>query len=173
MKNSVMKKNLGTLICCVVAILFCFLFICTSSELPSDTKKLPLLVAWVTVFFSVFQGILCAVAMGKASKEEKAEKDTNSAENSEKKSKGFHALPMPAKMWIMVGLMLLTILLWYLVGYVPACILIAAIMMYLMGERRIWLILLVSAIVACALYFGFHSLLGVPIHNGILFGGQW
>lgn len=75
--------------------------------------------------------------------------------------------------WVMTGTILLCVLYaasWTLVGYFPATLVFVVAQLWLLGERRWWLILPLAGGATLLVYVVFDRLLLLPFPGGLLFG---
>ena len=153
------SKKLTEIVFCCIIISFLAILIVVSRTLPENSVRLPLLIGWVTLAFTVVQLII--------------DLRKKEPEGSEEGANLFITREMLIKLGITCLFMALTLVLWYLLGFLPAALISSMLLAFYLGERRWYVVVLSCGISVLALYFLFSELLSVPLPKGILFGGHW
>ncbi len=154
------SKNLTEIIFCCIVMLFLAVLLVMSRGLPPNSARLPILIGGITLTLAAVQLVINI--------KEKASMGKNSAED-----RPFVAKEMIIKVGVTGLFMVLTLVLWYLLGFLPAALISSMLLALYLGERR-WLVIVLSCgISVVVLYFLFSELLSVPLPKGVLFGGHW
>lgn len=149
-------KRLGDLIFSLIMLAFVLTIVISSSELHSQTRRLPLLVAFFTIAFIFWSDAIELSAYLKAKK--------SPTEDDKKKGK-----PIPfKKIAVSVGLMALSLILWRLIGFIPGSLAASIPYVLYLGERRPAVVILAPTVTTIALYFLFARFLMVPLPTGII-----
>ncbi len=161
------SKNLTEIIFCCVIMLFLAVLIVMSRGLPANSARLPLLVGWVTLAFTLIQLVI------NIRERIAIEKNKDGSDGSDAEKKPFITRELLIRVGVTCLFMVLTLVLWYLLGFLPAALISSMLLAFYLGERRWYVIVLSCGISVVALYFLFSELLSVPLPKGIFFGGYW
>ena len=153
------SKKLTEIVFCCIIISFLAILIVMSRNMPADSVRLPLLIGWITLAFTVVQLVI--------------DIKKKAPDGSEGEQKAFITRENLIRLGITCLFMVLTLVLWYLLGFLPAALISSMLLAFYLGERRWYVIVLSCGISVLALYFLFSELLSVPLPKGILFGGHW
>lgn len=148
-----LKLN-GEIIFALLILVFLLVLILDSTDLPARTKRLPLLVAWVTLIFTIGELGLCI---------------RKQLKNGAGSDKNFFNKKVMKKVVVGVGFMLLMIVLWNILGFIIASIIITCLFAYYLGARNKIGVAVSAICVTLGLYYIFGSFLGVPLPKGLLF----
>lgn len=147
--------------------LFLAVLIVMSRGLPANSVRLPLLIGWVTLAFAVVQLVINIRERIALNKNENGPDESNAGK------KPFMTKELLIRVGVTCLFMVLTLVLWYLLGFLLAALISSMLLAFYLGERRWYVIVLSCGISVVALYFLFSELLSVPLPKGIFFGGYW
>ena len=148
----------GAMIFELIILTFLFLLIINSADLPERSKRLPLLIGWITVGVTaadLLLGFYWQLRPRKASGEKESRRKLEPKDIQ--------------KIVVSVLFMGATILLWWLVGFILTSVLVTvAYAIYLGARSRIGLIVS-SILLTAGVYYVFGVLLRVPLPRGLIF----
>lgn len=138
-----------------IPLAFVLTILLSSMSLHSETRRLPVLIAWFTLAFILWSDAIVLRDYVQAKKKPSAA--------DEKKSK-----PIPVKkILISLGIMMLSLILWRLIGFIPGSILATIVYIYYLEEKRPLVLIVTPVVVTLALYFIFSKFLMVPLPPGL------
>jgi small-conductance mechanosensitive channel len=146
-------KISGDIVFAAIVLLFLFVLILNSGDLPVRSKRLPLLIAWITVALTVAELAISVL------KQSKRREDNEKAVDSK----------IIKKTVVSIIVMLSIIIFWNLLGFIVASIAVAVGFAFFLGAKNKLGVVIASICVTLALYYVFHSFLGVPLPRGMLF----
>ena len=139
----------------LVILVFLCVLIFASSDLPARTKRLPLLIAWVTVILTL-SDILVSILKQLSYKKEAPPTKISWDKNTIIKTGGS------------VLFMFATIMLWELLGFIITSIIITIVFALFMGAKDKIGLILASIGLTLGLYYVFGTFLNVPLPQGML-----
>ncbi len=148
-------KRVADLIFSCIPLAFVLTILISSTGLHPDTRRLPVLIAWYTLFFILWNNAIQIRDYLRAKK--------NPGADDGKKSK-----PVPVKK-IVVSVILMAFLLisWRVIGFLAGSILVTVAYVYYLKERRPLALIVTPVVVTLALYFMFSKFLMVPLPSGL------
>lgn len=150
-------KITGAMLFELVVLAFLFLLIFSSAGLPERSKRLPLLIGWVTV------GITAADILLGIHRQLRPR-----ADGGEKKERKKLAPKEIGKVVGSVLFLLATILLWRLAGFVLTSLVVTITYAIYLGSRSRIGLIAASLLLSAGVYYLFGVLLGVPLPRGLL-----
>lgn len=155
MKNKKWKGKLLNyeIIMPIVMIVFIVLFIVNVYSLPKVAKRAPLLVGSITLFFLLVQTYISIL--------------NNLKNNEEEKSKLSRGL-LKNKVLQLLLIMILYIAIMSYFGYFPSTIIMLVVTMWVIGEKQLLRITLVSVVFIIVFYIVFVKIFGLQPPAGLL-----
>jgi hypothetical protein len=140
----------------IVILIFLAILIFVSSDLPARTKRLPLLIAWVTVLLTLGDLLISIVKQHLKGRE----------------TQGSLKMTWDKATFIKTGgsvlFMIATLLLWKLVGFVITSTVVTIAFSLFMGAKNKIGLILASIGLTFGLYYIFGNFLNVPLPRGML-----
>ena len=138
---------------------FLFLLIFNSAGLAERSRRLPLLIGWITV------GVVAAdMAHGIYRQVRPVEVEGRKKARQKMSTKDIVTVV------ISVGFLLATVLLWWLIGFLLTSLLLTIAYAYYLGSRSRVGLIVAAVLLTAGCYDLFVKLLSVPLPRGLLFG---
>ena len=147
-----MKKYVnGEVIFSLSILIFLVILIVTAVDLPLRTKRLPLLIAFITLALTLLE---IGLSVRKAHQRDEPKKTINMVELKQ--------------VGICVVFMAATVLLWRLIGYIATSIFVTIVFSFYLGAKSRIKVVATAIMLSFALHYVFYSFLRVPLPRGTI-----
>jgi len=138
----------------ILILAFIITMFIASIGLPERTKRLPLLIAWITLIITMMDLIISII---KQFRHAEQIKPLRIDKNLLIKTSGS------------LGFMLLTLIMWKILGYIVTSIMITILFSLFLGAKNRISLVILSVLLTFGIYIVFRIFLKVPLPGGIIF----